>query len=366
MKGHSLLPIDRTALITLQTRENSDPVAAFLLMALSTYCKLEVTEAPAEVRLRLHQLLRQIFSSDSVLQLITPDAIPYLTSYSDGNEPDPRLSALVPAFGMLHMNLDGTPASASVEVLLRPLCGVLAGRAQVVYDDLIRSREVVVQPSTDWHAGASDLDWRWTGSYYGKPPCRPRPFYEGKDVAETGNFESEGSCRKLYTTYGKKTLTGGLMALWCPHLICLGFHKIPVAEGRNDVFSAIYQYWEKAPKAVIYDFGCQLGPYCMSREPEFFRDTLFAIDEMHANGHNNCSQACYVSNYMLVRPHLMRVNSSAAECNNAGLNRIRKSISYMDQPHAILFTYMYVNAMNRKKERYAKAELERLLLDTRK
>jgi hypothetical protein len=38
----------------------------------------------------------------------------------------------------------------------------------------------------------------------------------------------------------------------------------------------------------------------------------------------------------------------------------------MDQPHAILFTYMYVNAMNRKKERYAKAELERLLLDTRK
>ena len=149
------------------------------------------------------------------------------------------------------------------------------------------------------------------------------------------------------------------MALWCPHLICLSFHKMPNCEGRNDVFSAIFQYWNQAPKVIIYDFACQLGPYCMAREPEFFKDTLFAIDEMHANGHTYCSQACFVSNYMQVRPQLMRVNSSAAECSNSGLNRIRKSVSYMSQTHAILLTYVYLCVWNRKQEHRFKIEAER-------
>jgi hypothetical protein len=82
---------------------------------------------------------------------------------------------------------------------------------------------------------------------------------------------------------------------------------------------------------------------------------------MHATGHTNCSQACFVSNYMQVRPQLSRVNSSAAECSNSGLSRIRKSISYMDQKHAILFTYIYLCVWNRKRERMFKLEAERLL-----
>lgn len=163
-------------------------------------------------------------------------------------------------------------------------------------------------------------------------------------------MDDEGSCRKLYTTYGKRTLTGGIMALWCPHLVCLGWHKMPTAEGRNDVFSALFKYWEKAPSVVVYDFACQLQSYCMSREPKFFKDTLFAIDEMHAKGHTNCSQACFISNYMLVRPHLTKRNSSAAECSNSGLNRIRKSVSYMNQSHAIWYTYVYLSIWNRRKE----------------
>ena len=151
------------------------------------------------------------------------------------------------------------------------------------------------------------------------------------------------------------------MALWCPHLVCLGFHKMPKLEGRNDVFSALYKYWETAPKVVIYDFACQLGPYCMSHEPEFFKDTLFVVDEMHANGHTSCSQACFVSNYMQLRPKLMSINSSAAECSNAGLARIRKSVSYMSQAHAIQSTYVYLCVWNRKREHLFKNEGERLL-----
>jgi hypothetical protein len=140
------------------------------------------------------------------------------------------------------------------------------------------------------------------------------------------------------------------MALWCPHVVCVGFHAIPECEGRNDVFSAIFSYWEVAPEVIIYDFACQLAPYCLAREPQFFKDTLFVVDQMHANGHNYCSQACFVSNYMQVRPSVMFVNSSAAEAANSGLNRIRKSLSYMGERHASLFTYVYMSVWNRRKD----------------
>jgi hypothetical protein len=92
-------------------------------------------------------------------------------------------------------------------------------------------------------------------------------------------------CEKFYEAYHTHGLTGGIMAAWCQHGVCLGFHCIPQGEGRNDVFSALYCYWETAPKYVIYDFACALAPYCMVREPTFFKDTIFLVDSFHAKGH---------------------------------------------------------------------------------
>ena len=136
------------------------------------------------------------------------------------------------------------------------------------------------------------------------------------------------------------------MALWCPHLICLGFHKMPKAEGRDDVFSALFCYFNIAPSVVIYDFACQLAPYCHNCEPEFFKDTLFVIDEMHAKGHSNCSQVCFLSNYMQTRSDLLPINSSAAECSNSSLNQIRKSVSYMNETNVILYTHTFLSVWN--------------------
>jgi hypothetical protein len=329
-----------------------------LCNTLQAYCTLDLSQNLFD---RFQQLLREIFSSDSILQLVTHEAIPLLLQYSKGGAFNPRLEALVPALGMLIRNLRTQEASiASVLVaILRPLCGVLGSRAQNVYSSLVKSRREFVKPAKhedeEWKSS-----WQSDGCYYGRPSSRCRPFYDGKDVEKvTGNVDNEGTCRKLYSTYGKRTLTGGIMALWCPHLVCVGWHKMPTAEGRNDVFSALFKYWEKAPTVVVYDFACQLQPYCMSREPDFFKDTLFGIDEMHAKGHTNCSQACFISNYMLVRPPLVPLNTSAAECSNSGLNRIRKSVSYMNQKHAIWYTYVYISVWNRRKELAVRAEGEK-------
>lgn len=137
------------------------------------------------------------------------------------------------------------------------------------------------------------------------------------------------------------------MCVWCTHSVCYGFHCIPKSEGRNDVFSAIITHWEKAPRIVVYDFACALGPYCMTREPDFFADTLFLIDDFHAAGHTRCSRASFLSTYANADPRLAHINSSAAECGNGGLHRIRKSVSYMSQDRAIQYTKVFLSIWNR-------------------
>jgi hypothetical protein len=85
----------------------------------------------------------------------------------------------------------------------------------------------------------------------------------------------------------------------------------------------------------------------MLREPEFFKNTFFAIDHFHSVGHTKCSPAAFLSEYANVDPRLVSINSSAGECGNSGLKRIRKSVSYMGQERSIIFTKVFLSAWNR-------------------
>jgi hypothetical protein len=181
------------------------------------------------------------------------------------------------------------------------------------------------------------------------PQIRHRPIYPR--LTHDQRIEKSGSrgakCSKYYSQYGEQRLTGGIMCAWCTHIICYGFHCIPRGEGRNDVFSAMVTRWPEAPKRVIYDFACALGPYCMIREAEFFADTLFVIDKFHAKGHTKCAPAAFLSSYSSIDPRLAPINSSAAECGNGGISRIRKSVSYMSQERAIEYTKTFLSIWNR-------------------
>ncbi|KAJ7151002.1 hypothetical protein C8R46DRAFT_1166574 [Mycena filopes] len=139
------------------------------------------------------------------------------------------------------------------------------------------------------------------------------------------------SCSTFYGQYGQQHLTGGIMCVWCMHSIRCGFHCIPRGEGCNNVFSAIVTRWPKALRRVVYDFACALGPYCMTREAAFFLQTQFVIDDFHAMGHTKCSPAAFLKTYAKVDPRLAQINTSAAECGNGGISRIRKGVSYMGQ-----------------------------------
>ncbi|EGO03129.1 hypothetical protein SERLA73DRAFT_47612 [Serpula lacrymans var. lacrymans S7.3] len=132
------------------------------------------------------------------------------------------------------------------------------------------------------------------------------------------------------------------MCMWCTHSIRYGFHCIPQGEGRNNVFSAIVTHWPKAPRVVVYDFACALGPYCPTREPDYFADTLFVVDSFHSKGHTKCAPAAFLSTYANVDPQLAQINSSAAKCGNSSLKQIKKSVSYMSQDRAIIYTKVFL------------------------
>ncbi|EAU92388.2 hypothetical protein CC1G_00607 [Coprinopsis cinerea okayama7 len=216
------------------------------------------------------------------------------------------------------------------------------------------SPEVSTNPGTE--KVEEDLDWKKTGCLYGMPKIRNRPKYPGLrgDQQKDKPDKRRGDrCGKYYSQYGQRRLTGGIMVAWCTHSICYGFHCIAESEGRDDVFSALVTRWPIAPKRVVYDFACALGPYCMLREPLFFANTLFAIDHFHSTGHSKCSPACFLSEYANVDPRLVPINSSAGECGNGVLKRIRKSVSYMSQTRAIIYTKVFLSAWNRQRARLA-------------
>ena len=85
----------------------------------------------------------------------------------------------------------------------------------------------------------------------------------------------------------------------------------------------------------------------MIREPEFFADTVFMVDDFHAKGHTKCSPASFLKTYAELDPRLMKINSSAAECGNGGIARIRKFVSYMTQGRAILYMKTFISVWNR-------------------
>ncbi|KAJ7468522.1 hypothetical protein FB451DRAFT_1340257 [Mycena latifolia] len=177
-----------------------------------------------------------------------------------------------------------------------------------------------------------------TGCCYGMPKIREHPVYPKlkHDTRPDAGGKRGTKCSKQY---GEKKLTGGIMCAWCTHSICYGFHCIPKGEGRNDVFSTL---------RVVYDFACARGPYCMTREPDLFADTLFVIDNFHATGHSKCAPAAFLKTYCVVDPQPRFINSSAGECGNSGISRIRKSVSYMSQDRAIVYTKVFLCIWNRQ------------------
>ena len=45
------------------------------------------------------------------------------------------------------------------------------------------------------------------------------------------------------------------------------------------------------PKQIVMDNACNLHSYILNREPEYFKDVQFYVDQAHFRGHKNCCPA---------------------------------------------------------------------------
>ncbi|KAJ2936235.1 hypothetical protein H1R20_g856, partial [Candolleomyces eurysporus] len=251
----------------------------------------------------------QIAAEESILQMINGALLNDLLSFL--SHPQKSELTRIISIPALYNVLASQPL---VEPLV-PLLQWLANEASATLQSLI-TKDGGIESAGNSEISEMGLDWKMSGCLYSLPQIRYRPKYphlktdQKKDVSTRRGDR----CGKYYTQYGERRLTGGIMVAWCTHSICYGFHCIPESEGRNDVFSAMVTRWPVAPKRVIYDFACALGPYCMLREPQFFKNTFFCIDHFHATGHTKCSPAAFLSEYANVDPSLVSLNSSAGEC----------------------------------------------------
>ncbi|KAJ6542680.1 hypothetical protein B0H19DRAFT_957773 [Mycena capillaripes] len=298
----------------------------------------------------------QISAEESVLQMTTKPALDALEIFVTAPTFQNASSLVeIPAIHELlsHEKVMGEAYSART----MEICRWILNHGRTVLSSLIKGPEpprmcadTVEKP---WIEVKLTCNGTKTGCCYGLPKIRERPRYPKlkHDLNHDAGGKRGAKCSKFYSQYGERRLTGGIMCVWCTHSICYGFHCIPRGEGRNDVFSALVTRWETAPKRVIYDFACALGPYCMTREPTFFSNTQFLIDDFHSVGHTKCSPAAFLKTHCNVDPRLAYINSSAGECGNSGLGRIRKSVSYMSQGRAIIYSKVFLCIWNRLRMR---------------
>ena len=40
-----------------------------------------------------------------------------------------------------------------------------------------------------------------------------------------------------------------------------------------------------APRVIIYGNACNLHSYCLNRDPDYFRETVFLVDRFHWKNH---------------------------------------------------------------------------------
>ncbi|KAJ3556945.1 hypothetical protein NP233_g11861 [Leucocoprinus birnbaumii] len=299
--------------------------------------------------------VKQIAAEESVLQMVNREGLRALDSFL--SSPKPATASGLITIPHLYLLLEwGYERKVGYQPLTISIATWIRDRAQDVLDTLLKnSTAPVLLEVTE----PINTNWELTGCFYSMPKIRERPTYpllihdkQKDDTQKESREQSDGAsppCGKYYSTYKERRLTGGIMVAWCPHSISYGYHCMPGCEGRNDVFSAMITRWPRAPKRVVYDFSCALGPYCLLREPDFFADTLFIIDNFHARDHTKCANACFASTYAKLDPELSEVNTSAAECGNSLILRIRKSVSYMSERRAIIYTKVFLSIINRKK-----------------
>ena len=161
---------------------------------------------------------------------------------------------------------------------------------------------------------------------------------------KAGGPAGRDPCRKDFPRPSKHGWSHLFLWFCAKHEHCYGFHIISGSEGRKDPFASAYQYMENAPDHVWYDFSCSLCEYALNREPYFFRETRFWLDEFHSY-HHTCGDN-HKSQRVADVPH---PNTSVCEQFNSYLKNFLYFQTHQTQSHFTFFLQFFIHVWNERK-----------------
>ena len=106
------------------------------------------------------------------------------------------------------------------------------------------------------------------------------------------------SCLKEFYGHAPITLPWIFHHLkFCHHGVCYSFQMMNTC---TVSIPGIFRSWfQTASNVKFYDNACKLHQYCLNREPQFFKQTLFVVHWFHWNIHVGCSSGYSLDTYRL-------------------------------------------------------------------
>lgn len=247
----------------------------------------------------------------------------------------------------------GVPLPEAVRAVLRKLADVTL--------DIYHKQDATTYawdsylPSTAPPSSTTDecLD---TGICCGLPQVRQRPLFE-LDAADDGCSVVDKQCRHAFTAGSRASRrTGGLFIFMCGHGIVYCFFILGGAEGRDEAFSFLYQYFKVMPRLIVYDFSCALHEFALNRCPYLFQNTTFAVDRFHWVNHVSCA-ASYNLN---VHADWSHVNSQAVEQCNSVLQKIKSCVGQMTQRNFMFHVRLFIGVRNERRASKLQAVVQKI------
>jgi hypothetical protein len=171
---------------------------------------------------------------------------------------------------------------------------------------------------------------------------RPRNYLQSES-AGTQELIGLGDCKKIPTS---SLHHSQLFTAICEHKFIQIATPMLQAESPRFLFYLLLCYWKKPPKYIIYDNACHAHEYCINREPDFFKDSIFCIDKFHYRNHTACTRSFDSRRY----PETSIMNSQVCEQFNRDLNRVSNSIHYsgIESYKVLITTFMLVKNFRRR------------------
>ena len=172
----------------------------------------------------------------------------------------------------------------------------------------------------------------------GRKKIRQLRHYVQSESDAANELRGVGDCKKIpASTQHHSNLFVGI----CSHGIAQVCCPMSYSESPRFLFSLLLQYWERAPSLILYDNACHASEYCVNREPDFFKNSVFVIDKFHYRNHTACSRSFNSCLY----PNAAVLNSQICEQFNRILQKIAMSAQYSsaDGYHLLISSFIFLH-----------------------